>query len=210
MLPYIAANITGLLVLQNQFGNLDGQDWYRSLSCLSLVIWGTYASLSQYQSWYHMNSMNMYSSYMIVDIYEMIRSENKRYELWYHHLMTISAHFWLRSLKPVSLDGSAFQNIFISKNQTKLLSSITPIVYLGETLSVFNSILRQRSPTLLKYWRLFTIVCIRLPLWLLVIYQLIKTQKYAKYKHMQNLYISFAITLPGIDMFFLRSIYKSW
>ena len=62
MLPYIAANITGLLVLQNQFGNLDGQDWYRSLSCLSLVIWGTYASLSQYQSWYHMNSMNMYSS----------------------------------------------------------------------------------------------------------------------------------------------------
>ena len=127
-----------------KLGKINGGDWYRSINCLFLFLRGLVGIL------YDVNikfTALMYMSYCLFDSYQLLINKNNRFELWIHHIYTFFAYRqFYYTFRP--------NDYFIAH-----------LYLLAESLSICNANWRKNNSKL-KKWRLFTILIIRLPIWI--------------------------------------------
>ena len=181
MIWFILMQICGLMICKNL-------DWYRSLNCLSLSFRGIYC-LAQ-NNWVPTQNnvqsslsitCKMYISYILVDITQI---KLTRPELLLHHVFTMVAY------------------ILLSNRDQYYYDCLMAHVFLvAELLSVCNGLLRER-PMLLRYWRSFILICVRIPIWIYLNYMVY-------YTHQLDTNIMYnigGVCMPLLDCYFLSKI----
>ena len=168
---------------------MNGADLYRSLNCMSLSSRGIYCLYIGNVKESMVLTCNMFISYNIVDIYLLYKNQIRRNELWCHHIFSLCCylHLW----------GSESYNDCLMGH----------LILITEFLSIFNSLLRNKI-TYLKLWRLFVLLCVRLPLWIYIIYLINYTDSLNTNFYSQILYKLGSVIMPIIDFHFLKKIIR--
>lgn len=128
-------------------GYAGGNDWYRSLTCASLVARGAYGLWTGNLVEHLYITCVMFETYVLVDLYNMWLKNFPRPELLFHHLFCGSAYLAMRTVLTHPSD-----------------ICITNLFLLAESLSVMNAYLREK-PNVLFFYRLVVVLTIRTPIW---------------------------------------------
>ena len=189
MLWFIFFQFMLSLFLTKLYGSMNGVDLYRSLNCMSLSSRGMYCLYKGSTKKSIILTCNMFISYNIVDIYILYKNKVRRIELWCHHIFTLFCYIYL-------LNSNSYNECFVGH-----------LVLIAELLSIFNSILRNNI-NYLKYWRVFILLCIRLPIWIFMNYLIYYTDLLDHSIKSQILYKNASIIMPLIDVNLLYKILK--
>ena len=162
-------------------------DIYRSSNCFLLSSRGIYYLLLEPSNTikYTINTCYLYLSYTSLDLYYLYIIKSKRFELIFHHIFTIIAYIQL----------------YITCNLTHE-STLAHIFLLAELLSIFNYIFRGNI--LLKYWRFFVIIFVRMPIWIYMIY----TSNFLYHTFSKYLTYFASICMPILDLYFIYTNLK--
>lgn len=177
------------IILQLIFSNIlfrylplnTSLDIYRSCNCLFLSCRGIYYLYNdKFLINYTTNTCYLYISYTTIDLYYLLCIKSKRLELVFHHIFTIIAYIQL----------------YLTRNITHE-AFLAHIFLLAELLTIFNWLFRGNI--LLKYWRIFVILTIRIPIWI----YMILTTHLLEHKFSRILTQFAGIFMPILDTYFI-------
>jgi len=173
-------------LLEFFLGYNNGYDWYRSCNCFMLMTRGIYVTIYGNADNMLYNTCNMYISYTAVDLLIIYQKKINRIELIFHHFITLFAYLHFRYFN----NDAYLAHLFL----------------LAESLSIFNALLRKNHSNLLKKWRLFCLLCIRLPLWLLL-FNTIYVKDFTNILTTSKiLFTLVSVTMPIIDVYLFKKI----
>ena len=124
----------------------------------------------------------LYMSYCLFDSKQLLINKNRRIELWLHHFYTFFAYRQFYYTFKIN-------DYFVSH-----------LYLLGESLSICNANLRKKKIEL-KRWRLFTILFLRLPIWIYSSYIIFIVGNIDKRFLSLLLYYSSPLVMMGIDYY---------
>lgn len=188
MLNFYIFQILFMNILSIYLTKNTALDIYRSSNCFLLSSRGIYYILLEPSNTikYTINTCYLYLSYTSLDLYYLYIIKSKRFELVFHHIFTIIAYIQL----------------YATCNLTHE-SSLAHIFLFGELLSIFNYIFRGN--VILKYWRIFVIVFIRMPVWIYMIY----TTNLLYHTFSKYLTQFAGICMPILDLYFIYNNFKT-
>jgi hypothetical protein len=176
--------------IKKNFSDKDYHSIYRSIYCLLITIFSFYQTNYNWKELKQFPMMNAtYSSllinnfmfvYMIYDIWYFFYSKKIRYDLLFHHILCMIAFY-------------NYKNYFIMT-----YGSIAEIISAMNWLSIINN----KYNYLTRLFRIFSIIFIRIPLWL----NIINLFKYTEYNISSCCIMSIFI---GLDIYWLKIIYNN-
>jgi hypothetical protein len=176
--------------IKKNFSDKDYHSIYRSIYCLLITLFSFYQTSYNWKELKQFPMLNAtYSSllinnfmfvYMIYDIWYFFYSKKIRYDLLFHHIICMITFYY-------------YKNYFIMT-----YGSIAEIISALNWLSLINN----KYNYLTRLFRIFSIIFIRLPLWL----NIINLFKNTEYNILSSCIMSIFI---GLDIFWLKVIYNN-
>ncbi len=190
MLNFLTILVFCRQFIKKFFGNKDYHSIYRSFYCMFITIFSIYQT---YFNWgnlienpllesntYSLIINNFMFVYMIYDIWYFFYSKKIRYDLLFHHIICLIAFYY-------------YKNYFFMT-----FGSIAEIISSLNWLSLINN----KFTNFTRLFRMFSIILVRLPMWLTSI-TLFKNTIYS--------YLSLfcMIIFILLDIYWLKVIYKN-
>ncbi len=190
MLNFLTILVFCRQFIKKFFGNKDYHSIYRSFYCMFITIFSIYQT---YFNWgnlienpllesntYSLIINNFMFVYMIYDIWYFFNSKKIRYDLLFHHIICLIAFYY-------------YKNYFFMT-----FGSIAEIISSLNWLSLINN----KFTNFTRLFRMFSIILVRLPMWLTSI-TLFKNTIYS--------YLSLfcMIIFILLDIYWLKVIYKN-
>lgn len=176
--------------IKKNFGDKDYHSIYRSIYCLLITIFSFYQTS---YNWIELKQFPMLPAtrssliinnfmfvYMIYDIWYFFYSKKIRYDLLFHHILCMIAFY-------------NYKNYFIMT-----FGSIAEIISAMNWLSLIN----KKYNYLTRYFRIFSIIFVRLPLWFNII-NLFRNTEY----NILSIYIM--LIFIGLDIYWLKVIHSN-
>jgi hypothetical protein len=176
--------------IKKNFGDKDYHSIYRSIYCLLITIFSFYQTS---YNWIELKQFPMLPAtrssliinnfmfvYMIYDIWYFFYSKKIRYDLLFHHILCMIAFY-------------NYKNYFIMT-----FGSIAEIISAMNWLSLIN----KKYNYLTRYFRIFSIIFVRLPLWFNII-NLFRNTEY------NILSINIMLIFIGLDIYWLKVIHSN-
>ena len=188
-------NILTILMFCRQFikKNFEDKDYhsiYRSIYCLLITIFSFYQTSCNWTELKQFPMLNATRSsliinnfmfvYMIYDIWYFFYSKKIRYDLLFHHILCMIAFY-------------NYKNYFIMT-----YGSIAEIISAMNWLSLIN----KKYNYLTRLFRIFSIIFIRIPLWLNIINLFKNTEHNISSSYIMSIFI-------GLDIYWLKIIYNN-
>lgn len=190
MLNIFTVLMFGRQFIKKNYFDKDYHSIYRSIYCLLITIFSFYQTSSNWTELKQFPMLNATHSsllinnfmfvYMIYDIWYFFYSKKIRYDLLFHHILCMIAFYY-------------YKNYFIMT-----FGSMAEIISAMNWLSLIN----KKYNNLTRLFRIFSIIFIRIPLWL----NIINLFKNTEYNILSSCIMSIFI---GLDIYWLKVIYNN-
>ena len=163
---------------------------YRSLSCFivsSLAIYNYFLAQLSIELMYVI--FDIFYAYIVTDLLYLFYTKSKRRELYLHHFVCLTQNYI---------------NYYMDSRDFYIVN----LVYIAELLSILNySFIDKRR--LLKLWRLFIIIFIRIPIWYNLFYYSWIQGIYTENSYFILLLHFVSIIMPIIELTLFYKIVKN-